>query len=124
MATVAVIGLSELRAKFADIITNFPRKVDTEIQWAALACEKYAKIACPADTGRLRASIKGKPVGLMQSICGTDVFYASFVEHGTYASRDEPYVDAPKGMAPRPFLRPAFEQARVELIKNLKAIKV
>jgi phage gpG-like protein len=122
--TLAVFGLSELRARFASIMVTFPAQVDAEIQYAGIACAKYAKIACAVDSGRLRSSIQAKPAGLMKCIVGTDVFYASYVEHGTYGSRDQPYVDHPVGMAPRPFLRPAFEKARVELIANLKALKV
>jgi HK97 gp10 family phage protein len=112
MAVIAVIGLDRLRARFADIITKFPAQVDAEIQYAGIACQKYAKQLCPVDTGRLRSSIQYTNMGLMKSMTGTDVFYGFFLEFGT------------RKMSPRAFLRPAFEKARVELIQNLKALKV
>ncbi len=118
MATVAVIGLDKLRARFAGIITKFPAQVDAEIQYAGIACQKYAKQLCPVDTGRLRSSIQYVNTGLMSCRVGTDVFYSIFLEYGHRTRGGHGYV------APRPYLRPGFEQARIELINNLKALKV
>lgn len=62
------------------------------------ACEGFAKMKCPVDTGRLRNSIThqlaegGKAVQV-----GTNVEYAKFVELGT--SR----------MGARPYLKPAAQ---------------
>lgn len=54
-----------------------------------------AKVNCPVDTGRLRASI-----GVSQSFdtegavttVGSDVFYSLFVEAGTSRQRAQPYL--------------------------------
>lgn len=118
MAVVAVIGLDKLRSRFADIMTKFPAQVDVEIQYAGIACQKYAKQLCPVDTGRLRSSIQYTNAGLMKSIVGTDLNYSLPVEVGHKTRGGGGYVP------PRPYLRPGFEKARVELIRNLKALKV
>lgn len=112
MAIVAVIGLDKLRSRFASIMAKFPAQVDAEIQYAGIVCQKYAKQLCPVDTGRLRSSIQYVNDGLMRCTVGTDTYYAIFLEFGT------------RKMSPRAFLRPGFEKARVELINNLKALRV
>lgn len=116
--TLAVLGLTELRSRFADIITKAPAQVDAEIQYAGLACQKYAKQACPVDTGRLRSSIQYANTGLMSCSVGTDTYYGLFVEMGHRTRGGHGYV------APRPFLRPGFVQAKQELMQNLANLKV
>lgn len=78
--------------------------------------ETDAKKLCPVDTGRLRASITTRvdedalaaSVSALTDlferpaigVAGTDVYYALYVELGTYK------------MAARPYLRPALEKNR------------
>lgn len=118
MAVVAVLGLDTLRARFAAAITSFPAQVDTKIQYAGIKCQAVAKQQCPVKTGRLRSSIQYVNNGLMKCTVGTDVFYSIFLEYGHRTRGGGGYV------APRPYLRPGFEAARIELINNLKAIKI
>lgn len=74
--------------------------VAIDLSRKAVRVESQAKIHCPVDTGRLRASITWwldeDGEGLM-AIVGTDVEYAEFVEGGT------------RYMEPRPYLEPALQ---------------
>lgn len=69
----------------------------------AFEIEKEAKLLCPVDTGRLRASIQTFEVGF-DTYVGTPVEYASFVEFGT----SKPSY--PK----QPFLRPAVDKIKAK----------
>ena len=60
-----------------------------------LLAEKYAKMECPVDTGRLRNSISNAVDGDTVYV-GTNVEYAPEVELGTYK------------MPSRPFIRPSL----------------
>ena len=61
-----------------------------------LACEGFAKLACPVDTGRLRSSITHMTKPSDNAVyVGTNVEYGPDVELGTV------HMDA------RPFLKPA-----------------
>lgn len=58
-----------------------------------LAGERYAKKACPVDTGRLRNSIShiaDVPAG--EVYVGTNVEYAAYVEFGTRHQKAQPYL--------------------------------
>ena len=74
---------------------------------STLLVERYAKINAPWDTGRLRASITPQVVsmaGEVRGIVGSNVVYAPYQELGTVKMRAHPY------------LRPAFERARQQII--------
>ena len=64
-------------------------------EWGLIA-EAYATVACPVDTGRLRASISHDHDDTTM-IVGTNVEYAPYVELGT------------RNMSAQPYLRPAIE---------------
>lgn len=69
----------------------------------AAQVERQAKIYCPVDTGRLRASIASVTVregGGLVAYVGSDVEYAIYVEFGT------------RFMAAQSFLRRALEELR------------
>lgn len=97
----------------------------------ALMIEREAKILCPVDTGRLRASITyeidetrlvarvkaGGDVVESQvtraagkAMAGTNVLYAIYVEMGTWKMEAQPY------------LRPALEKVRPKAMAILKAV--
>jgi HK97 gp10 family phage protein len=60
-----------------------------------LAGERFAKKACPVDTGRLRSSIShAYDVGAGEVYVGTNVEYAAYVEFGTRRQRAQPYLRA------------------------------
>lgn len=114
--TLAVLGLTQVKAAIPAQVAAQTARIGAEIQYAGLACQRYAKIACPVDTGRLRSSIAYRRQDAFSSIVGTNVVYAPFVELGHRTRGGGGYV------APRPFLTPAYEQAKRELLTALRAL--
>lgn len=52
----------------------------------------YAKLKCPVDTGRLRASLHFEVTSEDEVTIGTDVKYGKYVEFGTHKQRSQPYL--------------------------------
>lgn len=115
MAILGVLGLDKIMSQLGQIQAGMESKIDRAVQGAGIDCNKYAKQACPVDTGRLRSSIQYENKGLYKCICETTVEYAVPVEMGHH-TRSGSWV------APQPFLGPAYEQAKAELMDKLKAI--
>lgn len=95
-----------------------------------LPVEARAKDYCPVETGNLRGKITTLAVETDDGVeirTGTNVDYGPFVEYGTgqrgaAAGVDHPddYIYGPKpGMAPRPFLRPAWDEHREAVLEGL-----
>lgn len=57
-----------------------------------LVAEANAKIGCPVDTGRLRASITNTTDGSEFVTVGTNVSYAQYVEMGTSKATAQPFL--------------------------------
>lgn len=70
--------------------------IETAMEQIGISAETYAKMNCPVDTGRLRASISHDS-DENTVIVGTNVEYAKYVELGT------------SKMKPRPYLKPAMQ---------------
>ena len=81
--------------------------------------EGYAKKSLTdsraVDTGNLRNSVTGETDGQTVQV-GTNVKYAFYVEEGTYDKGD------PKGMRPRPYIRPSIADHIDEYQAILKRI--
>ena len=78
---------------------------------AVFIVERQAKQNCPVDTGILKSSITNKVEqagGDITGIVGTNIKYASFVEHGT------------ANMSAQPFLFPALESSKSAIAEALK----
>lgn len=91
------------QAAIADLLNGPDGPVGKELARRALKVERRAKQLCPVDTGRLRASIShsiGRDSTSLFADVGTDVFYAPFVELGTFRA------------GAQPFLIPALDAAR------------
>src|SRR5579885_270925 len=116
MVALAVLGLDQIMTQIDSVHAGMQTKIDRAVQGAGLSCQKYAKILCPVDTGRLRSSIQYVNVGTYKCMVNTDVFYAIFVELGHATRGGGGYVP------PRPFMTPAYEQAKRELLEKLRAI--
>lgn len=104
-------------SSIANRVASIKTRANAAVQWAGLNCESLAKQACPVDTGRLRSSIKAQKTGENSCTCGTPVKYGPDVEFGHTTRGHKSFV------APKPYLRPAFQQASRELLDDLKAIK-
>lgn len=101
---------------------------------ACAVVERAAKEKAPKDTGELRKSITSK-VENNQGIIFTPLEYAPYVEYGTglFAEDGNGRQDVPwhyqddkgqwhttSGMHPQPFMRPALNENRVEILRILK----
>lgn len=101
---------------------------------ACAVVERVAKEKAPKDTGELRKSITSK-VENNQGIIFTPLEYAPYVEYGTglFAEDGNGRQDVPwhyqddkgqwhttSGMHPQPFMRPALNENRVEILRILK----
>jgi HK97 gp10 family phage protein len=128
---VQVEGLDRVLAKLDDIASG-----EDIIQRLGIACalvERAAKELAPKDNGELRRSITSKVEGT-QGIVFTTLEYAPYVEFGTglfaeVAGRkdvpwcyqdDEGNWHSTSGQKPQPFMRPALNQNRTEILKILE----
>lgn len=131
---VKVEGMDKILAKLEDIANG-----EDIIQRLGIACalvERAAKELAPKDNGELRRSITSKVEGT-EGIVFTSLEYAPYVEYGTglfaeeAGRKDVPwcYQDeegewhSTSGQKPQPFMRPALNQNRAEILKILKGDK-
>lgn len=131
---VKVEGLDTILEKIEDIANG-----EDIIQRLGIACalvERTAKELAPKDNGELRRSITSKVEGTT-GIVFTTLEYAPYVEYGTglfaeeAGRKDVPwcYQDdegewhSTSGQKPQPFMRPALNQNRAEILKILKGDK-
>lgn len=110
-----------------------PEAVNRALGQACALVERSAKQKAPKDTGELRQSITSK-VENFQGIVYTPLEYAPYVEYGTgiYAEdggrQDVPwrYKDdegnwhTTSGQHPQPYMRPALDENREQIIRLLK----
>lgn len=104
---------------------------------ACTLVERTAKQKAPKGTGELRRSITSKVVSNGDELRGvvyTPLEYAPYVEYGTgLFAEDGGRTDVPwnyqddegnwhstSGMAPRPFMRPALDENREEILRLLR----
>lgn len=93
IASVTVIpnplGIRNLTGTSGEV-TRYLLKLGIRVQ-------NQARINCPVDTGRLRASIgvseHPAPGGVTAVRIGSDVEYAIYVEKGTSRMRAQPYLE-------------------------------
>lgn len=79
-------GVVEVRENNSEQIANAIRSgIAAALEEIGLAAERFAKAACPVDTGRLRNSIThALDMGEEAVYVGTNVEYAPYVELGTH----------------------------------------
>lgn len=106
---------------------------------ACALVERKAKENAPKDTGALRRSITSEvdyaEGGLIEGVVFTPLEYAPYVEYGTglFAESGNGRKDVPwnyqddegnwhstSGQHPQPFMRPALNESREEILKILK----
>lgn len=108
---VEVDGVEQLKSNFKKISKTASNEVEQALINGALMVERDAKIKAPVDTGRLRQSLSYQEENFGSKNpavkVGTNVDYAPPVEFGT------------SKMAARPFLRPAFNENKDKILKEI-----
>lgn len=124
-------GLDEILSRLDEIAE--PEKVERALGKACLVVERAAKQKAPKGDGALRRSITSK-VENNEGIIYTPLEYAPYIEYGTGLFAEEggrkdvpwSYQDdegewhSTSGMKPRPYMRPALEENRGEILRVLK----
>jgi HK97 gp10 family phage protein len=128
-------GLEEVLASLEELAD--PAKYERALGKACALVEREAKQKAPKDTGALRRSIESKIEKDGDEIRGvvfTPLEYAPYVEYGTglFAEsggrQDVPwnYQDdkgewhSTSGQKPQPFMRPALDENREQILRILK----
>ena len=129
---VEVKGVDELIVKLQNMADE--SKIQQQIGLACALVERSAKKKAPKDTGALRRSITSKVDGLT-GIVFTPLQYSPYVEYGTglFAENGAGRKDVPwnyqddkgewhstRGQKPQPFMRPALNENRTEIIRIIK----
>lgn len=129
---VEVKGVDELIVKLQNMADE--SKIQQQIGLACALVERSAKMKAPKDTGALRRSITSKVDGLT-GIVFTPLQYSPYVEYGTglFAENGAGRKDVPwnyqddkgewhstRGQKPQPFMRPALNENRTEIIRIIK----
>ena len=129
---VEVKGVDELIVKLENMADE--SKIQQQLGIACALVERSAKMKAPKDTGALRRSITSKVDGLT-GIVFTPLQYSPYVEYGTglFAENGAGRKDVPwnyqddkgewhstRGQKPQPFMRPALNENRTEIIRIIK----
>lgn len=114
------------------------QKLERAVSKAALLVEAEAKKKAPRDNGTLASSITSKVETSGREVTGTvftPLFYAPYVEYGTglFAEDGDGRKDVPwhyqddkgewhstSGQKPQPFLRPALDENREQVLRIIK----
>lgn len=129
--SIELEGLDNVLEAIDDLVDT--SSIEKGLEKACALVERSAKQKAPKDTGQLRRSITSKVEGL-QGIVFTPLEYAPYVEYGTglFAEsggrKDVPwnYQDdkgvwhSTNGQKPQPFLRPALNENREEIVQTIK----
>lgn len=135
MSNIEFSGLEDVIKKMESLADV--AKIEAALGKACALVERDAKQAAPKGNGELRRSITSKVENDGDDIRGvvfTPLEYAPYVEYGTglFAEnggrKDVPwsYQDdkgewhSTKGMKPRPYMRPALDENREQIIRIIK----
>lgn len=129
--SIQLEGLDKLLDSLEDVIDE--DKLNSALGKACAIVERAAKQKAPKGTGELRRSITSK-VENREGVIFTPLEYAPYVEFGTglFAEEggrqdvpwcyqdDEGEWHSTSGMKPRPFMRPALNENREEILRIIK----
>lgn len=113
--SVEITGMDVVFASIDNVTNEQVTQLDQAFQGAGIDTQADAKKACPVKTGRLRASIQYKRIGLCEYEVGTNVNYALPVETG-HVTKSGSFVAA------RPYLFPAFVKNSQKLLDECQKI--
>lgn len=131
MGDIRLEGLDEVLASFDDLADL--DTVQDALKKACALVERSAKQKAPKGTGELRRSITSKVEGTTGEVF-TPLHYAPYVEYGTGLFAEEGgRTDVPwtyqddkgewhttSGMKPQPYMRPALNENREQIIRIIK----
>ena len=126
-----ILGLEEFIDRLDEI--KDPEKLTKGLNKAAMIVESAAKKKAPRDTGALRRSITSEVEDETAKIF-TPLEYAPYVEYGTglFAKQggrkdvpwsyqdDEGNWHSTSGQHPQPFMRPALQENKAQIVKIIK----
>ena len=132
---IKINGLEGLEERLEELIDI--NNAEQALQKACALVEREAKKKAPKGTGELRRSIASKIEtndGELQGIVYTPLEYAPYVEYGTGLFAEEggrtdvpwSYKDdegnwhSTSGMKPQPYMRPALDENREEILRILR----
>lgn len=136
MINLEISGLNEVLAAIEEL-GDVP-EMKKALGKACAVVERSAKEKAPKDTGELRRSITSKVEereGKIEGIVFTPLEYAPYVEYGTglFAENGNGRKDVPwwykddkgewhrtSGQHPQPFMRPALNENREQILRILK----
>lgn len=126
--SVKIEGLGKVLDSIQEL--NNQQDLSRAIAQACALVERSAKQKCPADTGELRRSITSEVNGT-EGIIYTTLEYAPYIEFGTglfaedgngrhdvpwHYQDDEGNWHTTSGIKPHPFMRPALEENRQQIL--------
>ena len=131
MSDIRLEGLEEVLGALDDLADT--SKLDAALGKACALVERSAKQKAPKDTGNLRRSITSKVEGT-EGVVYTPLEYAPYVEYGTglFAESggrqdvpwnyqdDEGNWHSTSGMKPQPYMRPALNENKEEILRIIK----
>ena len=130
--SITLDGFDKTLARLDKAIDD--RKLNEILTDACLLVERSAKQKAPKGSGELRRSITSKVEG-EEGIVYTPLEYAPYVEFGTglFAENGNGRTDVPwvyrddegnfhstSGMQPHPYMRPALDENREEIIRMFR----
>lgn len=129
--SVEIKGLDGLLDSIDDLVND--EATEAALKKACALVERAAKEKAPKGNGELRRSIQSR-IENGEGVVFTPLFYAPYVEFGTgLFAEDGGRKDVPWsyqdekgewhstcGMHPRPFMRPALDENREEILRILK----
>lgn len=107
-SSIEMVGYAGVYKKIKELSSKAREVMGNALYEGAVKIKERAQELVPRDTGRLQQSITAEKVDDSISKVGTDVSYAPYVELGT------------EKMSAQPYLFPAFEQLRDEVLENVK----
>lgn len=133
--SITIDGLEGLEERLEGLVDT--RNIEAALGRACALVERSAKQKAPKGNGELRRSIASKVEGSgteLEGVVYTPLLYAPYVEFGTglFAESggrtdvpwcyqdDEGNWHTTSGMKPQPYMRPALEENREQILRILK----
>jgi len=117
--SIELSGVDEILNRLQQIGANVSRLENKALKDAAEPVLEDAKVNAPIRTGKLKEGLKISGIknrdGTKYVLVGIDksdsskIFYGKFIEFGT------------SKMSPRPFLEPAYEKNKKEILERIKS---